>query len=375
MGSVASGRLFLFDGAGDKARLRALDARSGEALWTADYPSRYEDYYGYSSGPRASPVVDGDRVYTFGVEGRLRCLRASDGKLRWEVDTSARFGVVQNFFGVGSTPVVEGDLIIAMIGGSPGGSPKIHSGAVEGNGTGLVAFDKRSGEVRWTVSDELASYSTPRIATLGGRRRGFAFTRGGLLGFDPARGAQDFFFPWRARKLESVNAATPVVVDDTVFVSESYGPGSVLLKVPGSGDPQVLWRDGRRNQSVRAHWSTPIYLAGHLYVSSGPGSGDAELRCVDHRTGEVKWAEPDLGRSTLLLVDDHLVVLTEYGRLLLVRPDPRRYQRVGEIELQDDNGRPLLRHPAWNAPVLAHGLLYVRGKDRLVALELIPRSP
>jgi len=375
MASVASGRLFLFDRVGDKARLRALDARTGEALWTAEYPCPYEDAYGYSPGPRASPVVDADRVYTFGVEGRLRCLRASDGKLLWEEDTNTRFGVVQNFFGVGSTPVVEGELLIVMIGGSPEGSPAIHSGAVQGNGTGLVAFDKKSGEVRWTLSDELASYSTPRIATIDGRRRGFAFTRGGLLGFDPARGAQDFFFPWRARKLESVNAATPVVVGDTVFVSESYGPGSVLLRVPASGDPEVRWRDRRRDQSVQAHWSTPVYLDGHLYASSGRGSGDAELRCVDHRTGEVKWAQPDLGRSTFVLVDDHLVVLTEYGRLLLVRPDPERYQQVSALELRGDNGRPLLRHPAWNAPVLAHGLLYVRGKDRLVALELIPRSP
>ena len=104
-------------------------------------------------------------------------------------------------------------------------------------------------------------------------------------------------------------------------------------------------------------------------------SGDAELRCVDHRTGEVKWSEPGLSRSTLLLVDGHLVVLTEYGRLLLVRPDPERFRLVGELELLDAKGRTLLRHPAWNAPILSHGLLYVRGKDRLVALELIPRSP
>ena len=375
MGSVAGGRLFLFDRVGDDARLTARDARSGLVRWTAAYPSQYEDLYGYSLGPRASPVVDGERVYTLGVEGRLRCHRAKDGGLIWEADTVSRFGVVQNFFGVGSTPVVEGDLLITMVGGSPPGSPPTRSGAVEGNGTGLVAFDKRSGEVRWTLSDELASYATPRVVTLGGRRRGFAFTRGGLLGFDPVRGTRDFFFPWRARKLESVNAATPVVVDDTVFISETYGPGGVLLKVPASGDPEVVWRDGRRNRSLATHWSTPVHHEGHLYGSSGMGSGDAELRCVDHRTGEVKWSEPGLSRSTLLLVDGHLVVLTEYGRLLLVRPDPERFRLVSELELQDAKGRPLLRHPAWNAPILSHGLLYVRGKDRLVALELIPRSP
>lgn len=374
MGSVASGRFFLFDRVGQEARLRALDAGNGEVLWSTTYPSRYEDLYGYSTGPRASPVVDGDRVYTFGVEGHLRCHRAGDGELLWDVDTSTRFGVVQNFFGVGTTPVVEKDVVIVMIGGSPPGSPAMSTGAVQGNGTGIVAFDKTTGGVRWTLSEELASYSTPRVATMGGRRRGFAFTRGGLLGFDPARGTQDFFFPWRSRTLESVNAATPVIVGDTVFVSETYGPGSVLLKVPPTGDPEVLWRDSRRNQSLQAHWNTPIHYDGHLYASSGRGSGNAELRCIDFRSGKVSWVQPGLGRSTLLLVDGHIVVLTEYGRLLLVRPNPERYQLLGELDLEDDAGRKLLRHPAWNPPILAHGLLYVRGKDRLVALELIPRS-
>jgi outer membrane protein assembly factor BamB len=372
---VAGERIFLFDRVGSEARLTARDSRTGLVRWSTTYPSQYEDLYGYSAGPRASPVVDGDRVYTFGVEGRLRCHRARDGGLVWEVDTTARFGVVQNFFGVASTPVVEGDLIIAMVGGRPRGSPPTSSGTVEGNGTGLVAFDKRSGEVRWSLSDELASYATPRVVTMGGRRRGFAFTRGGLVGFDPLRGAQDFFFPWRARKLESVNAATPVIVDDTVFLSETYGPGSVLLKIRASGDPEVVWRDGRRHQSLPTHWSTPVYYEGHLYGSSGRGSGDAELRCVEHRTGEVKWSEPGLSRSTLLRVDGHLVVLTEYGRLLLVRPTPERFHLVSELELQDAKGRTLLRHPAWNPPILSHGLLYVRGKDRLVALELIPQAP
>jgi outer membrane protein assembly factor BamB len=118
MGSVAGGRVFLFDRVGSEARLTARDAGTGVLRWTVTHPSEYEDLYGYSAGPRASPVVDGDRVYTFGVEGRLRCHRARDGGLVWEVDTTARFGVVQNFFGVGCTPVVEGDLIIAMVGGS-----------------------------------------------------------------------------------------------------------------------------------------------------------------------------------------------------------------------------------------------------------------
>ncbi|MDX1389776.1 MAG: PQQ-binding-like beta-propeller repeat protein, partial [Acidobacteriota bacterium] len=164
--SVADGRLYLFDRHGDLVRLTCMDALTGEELWRSEYATDYEDMYGYSNGPRAVPVIDGDRVYTFGAGGRLRCHRVKDGSVVWDVDTTKTFGVVQNFFGVGSTPVVEGDLLIAAIGGSPPGSPGIMSGEVVGNGSGIVAFDKRTGKVRYQITDELASYSSPAIVTI-----------------------------------------------------------------------------------------------------------------------------------------------------------------------------------------------------------------
>ncbi len=373
MPSISRGRLFLFDRSGDVARLRCLASETGRELWRSEYPTGYEDYYGYSNGPRASPVVDAGRVYTFGVEGRLRAHRVTDGALLWEIDTAERFGVVQNFFGAGSTPLVEGDLLLVPVGGSPPGSPAIHSGKVAGNGTGMVAFDKLSGELRYALSDELASYATPVVADVAGRRRGFHFARGGLIAFDPRTGRLDFRFPWKAKILESVNAASPVVVGDRVFISETYGPGSALLRIVPDGY-EVIWQDepGRRHQALSLHWSTPIHHDGYLYASSGRNSGDAELRAVELATGRVMWRQPGLGRSTLLLVDRHLVVLTEYGRLLLVRPTPERYAEVAELTPRDGSGRPLLHYPAWSPPALTDGLLYLKGKSRLLALELIP---
>lgn len=380
MPTVSRGRLFHFDRVGNRARLTAMNSETGEVLWTSEYPTDYEDYYQYSTGPRASPTVDGDRVYIFGVEGRLRCHRVTDGRLLWERDTTLEFGVVKNFFGVGSTPVVEGPLLIAQIGGSPPGSPKIHSGEVRGNGSGIVAFDKLTGEVRYQLTDELASYASPKLATIDGRRWGFMFTRGGLVGFEPGTGKQDFFFPWRSKVLESVNASTPVVVDDTVFISETYGPGSALLEVRPGGY-EVVWKDPPgRGQSLQTHWNTPVHHDGHLYASSGRNSGNAELRAVDHATGEVRWSRPGLKRATLLWVDDHFLVLGEYGELRLVRANPERYEEVAMVDLSAirvgaGNGKPLISYPAWNAPILSHGLLYVLGKGRLAAFELIAQEP
>ncbi len=369
--AVAAGRLFLFDRHGDRARLTAFRAETGEELWRQEYATAYEDYYGYSNGPRASPLVDGDRVYVFGVEGRLRCHQVTDGELLWEVDTAERFGVVQNFFGVGSTPIAEGDLLLVQIGGSPPGSPKIHSGEVRPNGTGVVAFDKRTGEERYRIGDELASYAAVQLATIGGRRWGFVFARGGLLAFEPASGKIDFHYPWRARILESVNASTPVVVGDRVLISETYGPGASLLRVEPGGY-ELIWKDAsRRDRVLATHWNTPIHHDGVVYGSSGRNSGDAELRAVDLETGDVLWTAPRLQRSSLLSVDGHFVLLGENGVLRLLRRSPEKYELVGELTFEED-GRRLLVAPAWNAPVLAHGILFVQGKRGLIAVELIP---
>ena len=369
MASISGGRLFLFDRQEKEARLRCLDAQSGKELWRSEYTTTHVEPYGFSNGPRCSPVIDEDRVYIFGVEGRLRCHRVLDGKLLWEVDTARAYGVVQNFFGVGSTPVIEGKLLIAQIGGSPAGSPAIDSGTVRGNGTGIVAFDKRTGEERYRLTDELASYASPVVRTIGGRRFCFVFARGGLVAFEPEKGKLDFAFPWRAKKHESVNAANPVVVDDTVFVTESYGPGAAWLRVKPGGY-EVLRQDPPGGDgTLRSHWATPIHHEGYLYGCSGEASGEAELRAVKLASGEVAWRRAGLGRSTALLVDGHLIVLTEKGELLVVRATPDKYDEVSRVKPGDANG-PLLEPPAWNPPALARGLLYARGKRKLVCFDL-----
>src|SRR5207302_3004997 len=129
---------------------------------------------------------------------------------------------------------------------------------LRGNGSGLVAFDKYTGRVRYQVTDELASYASPKLATIGGRRWCFLFARGGLVGLDPSTGKVDFRYPWRAPVLESVNASNPVVAGQRVFISECYGPGGALLEVHPGGYREV-WTDANRGRDKRmqCHWMTP----------------------------------------------------------------------------------------------------------------------
>ena len=224
--------------------------------------------------------------------------------------------------------------------------------------------------------------SLPVVATIEGRRWCFAFCRGGLVAFDPDTGTIDFHYPWRDRNLESVNASTPVVVGSEVFISETYGPGSSLLRVkPGGFD--IVWRDDlrRRKKAMQAHWNTPIYYEGYLYGCSGRNPPDAELRCVEWSSGKVMWSVPTGIRSSMMFADGYLIALGERGTLQLIKANPQRCDIVAEVALRNEAGNSqslgltppsLLRYPCWAAPILAHGLLYVRGADRLVCLELIP---
>ena len=370
-------------------RLSCLRAETGEELWRYEYPTDFVDLYGYDGGPRSSPVVDQDRVYILGAEGMLHCLRTTDGTLLWKCDTVDQFGVVLNFFGVGSTPLIEGDLLITMVGGSSLEDQQIPRGQldrVRGNGTGIVAFDKMTGAVKYAVSNELASYASPVVATINGHRKCFAFCRGGLLAFDTDTGSINFHHPWRDTELVSVNASTPVVVGNEVFISEAYGPGSCLLDLQPGGF-YISWRDPPRSRyrAMRAHFNTPVYHEGYLYACSGRHPRELELRCISWRTGEKMWSVPTKLRSTLLYVDQHLFNLEERGKLQLIKANPRRFELVAEVDLGVRHDRPpeadssavsgpLLDFPCWAAPILSHGLLFLRGKTRVVCLELIPKN-
>ena len=260
-----------------------------------------------------------------------------------------------------------------MIGGSPEGSPAVNSGEVKSNGSAIVAFEKLTGKIRYQCGNDLASYATPVFGSIDGERRGFAFARGGLMSFHPQSGKIGAFFPWRAKKLESVNASTPIIVDDTIFITESYGPGGALLRIkPTEFEP--IWRDPpKRDQSMASHWSTPIYHQGYLYGCSGQSAGNAELRCIEYETGKIMWRKPGWGRSTLLYVDGHLIVLSERGDLFLVKAEPQ-FNLIAEAKLGASKSDPkpaLLHFPAWNAPVISNHFLYLRGKDSLICLDLL----
>ena len=364
---TAEGKLFHADRFGDNIRLTARDAATGKALWKYEYPTEYKDIYNYDPGPRACPVVDGDRVYLYGPDGVLCCVSVATGKEVWKFDTKAKYFFHQNFFGAGSVPVIDGDLLILPVGGSDKGPRPVDLRDAKPNGTALVAFDKKTGAVKYATGDELASYASPVVATIDGKKTGLYFARGGLMGFDPQTGKTLFHYKWRSKGEESVNASNPVVVGDKVLLTECYGVGAALLDLK-SGKPKELWTDRDKDagdQALMCHWNTPVHVGGFVYGSSGRHTEDADIRCVELATGDIKWRQKRTKRCGLTLVDGHLISLSEYGDLALIKVNATKYEEVSKYEV------PGLEYPCWASPVVSNGLLYVRGKEKLIALELI----
>ena len=374
IGSVANGKYFNFDAidseTGTLARVRQIDLETGKTGWTFTAPTTYQDLYGYDSGPRTSPLIFDGRVYAYGSEGMLWCLDAKSGDKIWEIDTIEKFGVIQNFFGVSSCPVIYNDLLLVMIGGSPDESKAVPPGKlnlVKPNGSAVIALNQKTGEEVWRFGDDLASYTSMKIVKMHGRDVGLAWMRDHLLAFAPEDGTKLFKFKWRARKLESVNASTPLAYEDKIYLGESYEKGGLVLKVSEAWEPEIVWTDdGKRNKSLAPHWNTPVLHNGFLFGCSGQQSGSSELRCVEFLTGKVRWSEKGLGRSSATFCDGHLIVMAERGELFLAKATPEKFTKVTLY-----GGDQKFLYPCWSAPIVSDGKLIVKGKKKVACFQLI----
>jgi outer membrane protein assembly factor BamB len=345
---VANHLLILFHRVGNQEVVEGLDARSGAPRWSDSYPTSYHDDFGFDEGPRATPCVANGRVYTFGAEGMLLCLDLSDGKKVWQLETKKEFHQDKGFFGAACSPLVENNAVLLNIGGP--------------NGAGIAAFDKDTGRVLWKSTDDEASYASPVAATIRDRRYAFFFTRAGLVAADPANGRVQFQFPWRSRGNSSVNAATPLIIDDTIFLSACYGTGAVLLRVRDNGVEKIWSGD----DILSNHYATSVYRAGFLYGIDGradPGFSPApSLRCVELKTGKILWREDSVGAGTIILAGDRLLVLTEKGELIRAAAGAERYKAFDRVQIMPVGVRAY--------PALADGYLYARDKDKLFCFDL-----
>jgi outer membrane protein assembly factor BamB len=345
---VLTNKVIMFTRVNEQEIVACLDATNGKQLWKYAYPTAYVDDFGFDEGPRATPCVANGRVFTFGAEGVLTCLDFGTGKLNWTVDCKKEFGARKGFFGIACSPLVEGSAVLLNVGGT--------------DGAGIVAFSQTMGKVLWKTSDDEASYSSPTAATIDGIRYALFFTRAGLAALDPATGKIQFQYPWRSPMEASVNSATPLVINDLIFLSASYDTGAILLRVTNNTVAKVWSAD----HLLSNHYATSVYKDGFLYGMDGradPGMMPRpSLRCVEMLTGKLRWSEDNLGAATVTLAGNDLLILTEKGELIRAEASPTAFKSKARAQIMPFQVRAY--------PALANGYLFARSKDKLVCVDL-----
>ncbi len=337
--SVAGGRLYTMYNDGADEIVAAHDPATGKRIWRFRSDSAYSDSMG--SGPRATPVVDGGLVYTMGARGQLNALDAKTGKRVWGVDITREYGAKSPQWGISTTPLVEGNLLLVDVGGSSGKS--------------AVALDKKTGKLVWAAQSDKAGYSAPIAITVGGVRQVIFFTATSVASLSPKDGRLFWRTPWRTDW--DVNAATPLFVPpDKLFVSSGYDTGSALFQIKAGGGRagiEEVWR----NRGMKNQFSSSVLHNGTIY-----GFDNATLKAINAATGEDRWRQRGFGHGSLILADGHLYVLSDRGKLALVEVSPEEYREKGSFDP--------LSGKCWTAPVLANGVLYIRNEQEMMALDV-----
>lgn len=344
--AVVAGKLVLFHRVNNRETVEAMDAATGKTAWTFDYATSYRDDFGFDEGPRAIPVISGGRVFTHGADGWLHGLDFATGKKLWAVDTRRVFDAPKGYFGVATSPLVDGERVMVNVGGKTGG---------------VVAFDVATGKTVWTSTSDEASYSAPVIAEIAGQHTAVFFTRTGLVALDPSNGNVRYQYRWRARMAASVNAAAPVVVKDQIFLSASYGTGAVLLQVANNA-VTPLWSG---DESMSNHYSTSVFKDGYLYGFEGRQEFGQRLRCIELATGKVMWDVEGFGAGSLLIAGEALVIMRESGELALAPASPKAFRFASRAQLLPGVVRAF--------PALAGGRYFVRNDRQLSAFDLLRR--
>jgi outer membrane protein assembly factor BamB len=327
-----------------KESVICLDASTGKEIWRYTYQGPASESY---PGPRATPALFDGRVYTVGAAGTFLCLPAKpDGKPEplWRHQLPGEFGANVPGWGIACSPLVAGSLVIVQPGGSKGS---------------VAAFDRITGKLVWAALDDPNGYSSPVAATIAGVRQIVCVTARAAAGVRADDGTKLWYYPWPTGY--DGNIATPIVAGDYVFISSGYCHGCALLHIQSAdGQMKAVPVYVKANKLMRNHHNTSVFKDGYIYGidESGP------LRCIDVRTGEMKWESKDRMKGCPILADGRLIILTEHGTVNIVEATPKEYKRTAQV-------KDLLHgESCWVLPALDDGRLYFRDASQIVCIDL-----
>ena len=325
--AIRNGRAYTMGNADGQDTVWCLDAKTGAVVWKYSYPCpAVKDY----PGPRVTPTVDGNLVYTVSRNGNLFALDAAKGAVVWSADYVKDFGAKLPRWGFAGSPLVDGKLLLVNAGGAA---------------ASVVAFDKSAGQVVWKSGTDVAGYSSPVIATLGDQRIVLMFSATGLYGYNLADGKELWNAKWTTPA--GVNASDPMVFGDKVFLTSGYGSGCTLLKITNTSAEEVY-----KNRDFSSLSGNTVFIGGFLYGYTGKSDAPV-LACLDPNTGVVKWKNAKAGGS-LIAAGNNLIIQAYDGSLIVAEADPAAYKEIGRATV--------LTGACMNPPSLANGCVYCRNE-------------
>ncbi len=300
--------------------ITCLNAKTGEEIWTHAYPAEKWDKF-HGGGTNCTPSLDGERLMVLNREGRFTCLSATKGEVLWKKDMVKEFGATVPTWGFAASPLVLDEMVVVNVGT-------------------VVAFDKKSGEIMWTSANLGHAYSTPATATFGDKKCLVVFNGDGVAVLDRETGSSLATHEWKTQY--DVNAASPIITGDRIFVSSGYNHGCGVFRFDGESLKKV-WD----SKIMRTHMSGCVLIGGYLY-----GFDEALLKCID-LDGKELWSERGLGKGALSAAGNRLLIMSGKGELIIAEATPEAFRVLSKSKVVDGG-------VCWTTPVIANGLIYCR---------------
>lgn len=314
--------------------LAAFETISGEELWRVKIDSLYFDPDGWGNGTRATPYLDNDKIYCFSAFGKLSAHQLKDGKILWQKDFAELYQSTEPRWGFTASPLVVDDLLI------------MEAGGVENRA--FMAFNKENGEIVWNYGKGNASFNSPILTNIEGQDQ-ILFANGNTLySFKPNGDTL-----WTFKMPFSSIITVPLIIEENkIFLSGIRNPGFIIVEVNNNKVKEVI-----RGNSMKTDFNTSVYYDGHIY-----GFHVAALRCISAETGEVKWTKRGYGKGSLIQIDGNLFVLSDKGKLIVVKATPEAFTE--KMNIQAMTGK------SWTAPSFVNGKIYLRNLSQMTCIEI-----
>ena len=358
--SISQGRAYTMFSKGNDEFVVCLDATDGGEIWRFRSDKNYHEGQG-GNGPRATPTIDGDFLFTISAHGKLYALNTANGQKIWSHDLQQKFGSKMPRWGFSTSPLVDGELLLVEVGGKGEKS--------------IIAFNKTSGDVIWSSHKDKLGYSSPIAITVKGVRQIICFTGTQLVSLSPTDGTIYWKYPWKTGY--DVNAATPVFIPpDKVFISSGYDKGAAVVQMRVFVSPdddraatdQIREKQGVvrieeiwKNRKMKNQFASSVLYEDHLY-----GFDNSILKCIEANTGEEQWKSRGFGKGTVILADGHLIILSDRGKLGLAEATSAGYIEKATAKV--------LGGLCWTVPTLADGKLYVRNEEEMICLDMTGKN-